>query len=257
MPIVPCFDPTTGASGGPAGGGGAAALPDWRVVDVTDGSWTSSDPGGNARVSSVVMSGDEATVTWAGFTATSNDALDGSTFDGQRYYQALTYEDGTPVSLTDAGWTLETWVDTPAVAGCARTQFALGVSSDPTNTSTITCNLGALYWTPDRADGVALIGQIRTNASPLTALNLNNRYGYGRSAFIYGKGAMSFGWAIQSDGTSTGFNNRSLTAYAGTVYLQFNLGAPSTRVITAGQANKFALYYRVIKTPIGPAGHAP
>jgi hypothetical protein len=257
MPIVPCFDPSTGASGGPAAGGGAAALPDWRVVDVTDGSWTSSDPGGNARVSSVVMSGDEATVTWDGFTATADDAIDGSAFNGQRYYQALTYDDGTPVSLSDDGFTVEWWADTPAVAGCARTQFALGISSDPTATTNSVINFSGLYWTPDRADGVPYIGQVRTNASPLTAFNLLNQYGYGRTAFVSGSPGLSFGWAIKSDGTSTGYNNRSMTSYTGTVYLQISMGAPSTRVISAGQTNVFAAYYRVLRTPLGPTGHAP
>jgi hypothetical protein len=49
MAIVPCFDPTTGASGGPAtgGGGGGASLYDlpWTDVDLTDGSWALRDPG--------------------------------------------------------------------------------------------------------------------------------------------------------------------------------------------------------------------
>jgi len=257
MPIVPCFDPSTGASGGPTGGGGVAGLPDWEVVDVTDGSWTSSDPGGNGRVSSVAVAGTGTTVTWNGFTAVSDDSVDGSAFNGQRYYKELTYPDGTSVNVSDAGWTLETWVDTPAVSGCARTQFALGVASDPTSTSTVTSNMSGLYWTPDRTDGVALIGQIRTNASPLTALNLNNRFGFGRNDFVGGSPGQTFGWAIKTDGTSAGFNNRSMTAYSGTVYLQFSMGAPSTRVITSGQTNKFSLFYRVIRTPIGPEGNRP
>lgn len=245
-------------TGGAGGGGSApAALPDWELVDVTDGSWTSADPGGNARVSSVSVSSNDTTVTWTGFTATSDDSVDGSNFNGQRYYKELEYPDGTAVSLSDAGWTLETWVNTPAVAGCARTQFAIGVSSSPTSTSNATANLAGLYWTPDRTDGVPLIGQIRTNASPLVTLNLSNQYGYGRTAFVEGKGGLAFGWAIKSDGSHAGFANRTTTTYTGTVYLQVNMGAPSTRVITSGDTNVFSLFYRVIKTPIGPSGDAP
>jgi len=43
--IVPVFDPDTGAPGGPATGGGVslASLP-WRTVDLTDGSWSLTDP---------------------------------------------------------------------------------------------------------------------------------------------------------------------------------------------------------------------
>jgi hypothetical protein len=242
---------------GGGGGSAAAALPDWELVDVTDGSWTSLDPGGNGRVSSVAVAGTNTTVTWTGFTAGSSDAIDGSTFDGLRYYKALEYPDGTAVSLTDDGWTLETWVNTPAVAGCARTQYALGVSSTPTSTSNATANLAGLYWSPDRTDGVANIGQIRGNASPLTAFNLSNQYGYGRTAFVSGKGGLAFGWAIRSDGTHTGFANRTTSNYTGTVHIQINMGAPSTRVISAGDKNVFSVFYRVLRTPIGPSGDAP
>lgn len=260
MPIARMFDPYTGgATGGvvPGGGGGGATLPDWEAIDITDGTWTSSDPGGNGRVDSVAVASGETTVTWNAFTATSDDAIDGSTFTGQRYYKQLEYPDGTAVSLADDGWTLETWVDIPAVAGCARTMYALGVSSDPTSTSNSTANLAGLYWSPDRTDGVALIGQIRTTASPLAGFNLNNRYGYGRTAFIKGKAGLAFGWAIQTSGATTGLVNRTATNYTGTVYLQLNMGASSTRAITAGQTNAFHIFYRVIRTPIGPAGNAP
>ena len=234
-----------------------AGLPDWELIDVTDGSWTSGDPGGNGRVSSVSVSGTDTTVTWNTFTATTNDEISGTTFEGQRYSQALTYADGTAVSLSDDGFTLETWVDIPAVAGCARTQFALGISSDPTATANNTINLGGLYWSPDRTDGVAYIGQIRTSASPLTAFNLDNQYGYGRSAFIGVTRGLAFGWAIQSSGASTGFNNRSLANYSGNLFLQLNMGAVSGRAITAGETNVFSIFYRVLKTPIGPVGNAP
>ena len=90
-----------------SGGGGGATLPDWEAVDVTDGSWTAADPGGNSRTSSVAVSSGTTTVTWAGFTAGSSDAFAGSsTYDGLRYYQALTYADGTAVHLSEAGLTV-------------------------------------------------------------------------------------------------------------------------------------------------------
>jgi hypothetical protein len=77
------------------------------------------------------------------------------------------------------------------------------------------------------------------------------------TAFVNGKGGLAFGWAIKSDGSHAGFSNRTTTTYTGTVYLQVNMGAPSTRVITSGDTNVFSLFYRVIKTPIGPSGDAP
>ncbi len=258
MPITPCFDPATGASGGASGGGGgAAALPDWRPIDVTDGSWTAADPGSLGRVSSVAVVGTQTTVTWAAASTGSTDSLDGSTFAGQRYYQALTYADGTAVSATDPGWTIETWVDIPAVPGCARTQFALGVSSSPTSTANATANLGGLYWSPDFVNGSSRIGMIRGSTSPLSAHNNANQYGYARSAFIPNKAGLAFGWAIQTSGASTGFNNRSMGNYTGQPYLQLNMGAPNGRTISAGEQNAFSVFFRILRTPIGPAGNRP
>ena len=115
MPIAPVFP------GAGAGGGTITALPDWESIDVTDGTWTASDPGGNGRVSGVSVSSGTTTVTWNGFTAGSTDAFAGSsTYEGLRYYQELKYADGTSVQVSDSGWTVETWVNTPAVSGCAR-----------------------------------------------------------------------------------------------------------------------------------------
>ena len=54
MPVFPCFDPKTGASGGASGGGGGGAdlsgptiaIDTPEVVNLTDGSWTLYDPDG-------------------------------------------------------------------------------------------------------------------------------------------------------------------------------------------------------------------
>ena len=237
--------------------GETAGFPDWRSVNLSDGTWSSSDPGGNARTSGVVTSGTETTVTWSAFTATSNDSVDGATFDGLRYYIPLTYADGTAVQVADAGATIEMWVDTPVVAGCARTQFSLGISEDPTNTNSNTSKMSGLYWSPDHANGYNYIGQIRTSASPLTAYSTDNKYGYGRCGLVGGKGGYAAGWAIKTDGTESGINQRGLVDYTGTLYMQINIGAPSTRVITIGQTNVWSAFYRVLKTPIGPEGNRP
>lgn len=252
MPIAPVFP------GAGAGGGTITALPDWESIDVTDGTWTASDPGGNGRVSSVSVSSGTTTVTWNGFTAGSTDAFAGSsTYEGLRYYQELKYADGTSVQVSDSGWTVETWVNTPAVAGCARAQYALGISSNPTATAASSINLAAMYWSPDRTDGVPLLGSVRTNASALTEFNSANQYCYGRFGHIKGKVGQAFGWPIRSDGSGGGFKQRSTTAYTGTIFLQLNIGVPNSRTISAGETNVWAAYYRVIRTPIGPAGDRP
>lgn len=237
--------------------GQAAGFPDWRVVNLSDGTWSSSDPGGNARTSGVATLGTTTTVTWNAFTGSSNDSVDGATFDGLRYYIPLTYSDGTAVQVSDAGATIEMWVDTPPVGGAARTQFSLGISEDPTNTSNNTSKMSGLYWSPDHALGYVYIGQIRTSASPLTNFNADNQYGYGRCGLVKGNGGYAAGWAIKTDGTESGINQRGLVDYTGTLYMQINMGAPSSRAISSGQTNVWSAFYRVLKTPIGPEGNRP
>lgn len=237
--------------------GQAAGFPDWRVVNLSDGTWSSSDPGGNARTSGVATLGTTTTVTWNAFTGSSNDSIDGATFDGLRYYIPLTYSDGTAVQVSDAGATIEMWVDTPRVIGSARTQFSLGISENPTNTSNNTSKMSGLYWSSDQASSYVYIGQIRTSASPLTVFNTDNQYGYGRCGLVKGNGGYAAGWAIKTDGTESGINQRGLVDYTGTLYMQINMGTPSGRPISSGQTNVWSAFYRVLKTPIGPEGNRP
>jgi hypothetical protein len=74
---------------------------------------------------------------------------------------------------------------------------------------------------------------------------------------VKGNGGYATGWAIKTDGTESGINQRALVDYTGTLYMQINIGAPSTRVISNGQTNVWSAFYRVLKTPIGPEGNRP
>jgi len=72
MPVIPCFDYNTGASGGPTPcGGGGTSLADLTpvLVDLTDG-WTLYDP--DNLVQSVTHSAGWNTVTWEAAGASSN-----------------------------------------------------------------------------------------------------------------------------------------------------------------------------------------
>ena len=117
--------------------------------------------------------------------------------------------------------------------------------------------MSGLYWSPDNASGYNYIGQIRTSASPLTNFNTDNKYGYGRCGLVEGKGGYATGWAIKTDGTESGINQRALVDYTGTLYMQINMGAASSRVISDDQTNVWSTFYRVLKTPIGPEGNRP
>ena len=78
MPITPCFDPTTGASGGASGGGGGVnldAVPLGAAIDLTDG-WTLVDPQGvvdtTYGTNGVTFSGGFNTVQFNAFGPGSN-----------------------------------------------------------------------------------------------------------------------------------------------------------------------------------------
>ena len=73
MPVIPCFDYNTGASGGPIPcGGGGTSLADLTpvLVDLTHPSWTLLDP--DNLVQSVTHSAGWNTVTWEAAGASSN-----------------------------------------------------------------------------------------------------------------------------------------------------------------------------------------
>ena len=74
MPVIPCFDYNTGASGGPTPcpGGGGTSLADLTpvLVDLTHPSWTLLDP--DNLVQSVTHSAGWNTVTWEAAGASSN-----------------------------------------------------------------------------------------------------------------------------------------------------------------------------------------
>lgn len=91
MPITPCFDPTTGASGGaaPSGGGSLNDVPMTGPVDLTDGSWTLLDPDG--LIDTVTFDGTHNVITWNALAAGSNDYVwdAGAAHRAPRWYKAL------------------------------------------------------------------------------------------------------------------------------------------------------------------------
>ena len=105
MPIVPCFDYNTGASGGPipCGGGGGTSLSGLTpvLVDLTDGSWTLYDP--DSLVQSVAHSAGWNTVTWEAVTASAdyNWSTASGSMRAPRWYKKLLL-DTTQVISTDS-----------------------------------------------------------------------------------------------------------------------------------------------------------
>lgn len=146
MPIVPAFDPTTGASGGPASGGSSGVSfydLSYETVDLTDGSWTLLDP--DALVDTVSFSGGFNTIVWNALATGSTDYIwSGTNNRAPRWYKLLTI-DGSQVTSDDMlalGLLLEaddTFTD-------FNQRVVAGMAVDPTSTvsSTIKC-VGSVF----------------------------------------------------------------------------------------------------------------
>lgn len=103
MPIVPAFDPATGASGGPAASVATAAMR--SLGDLNGGGYTFTD---TAAVALSSYSYDAATDTHTFNTntiAVANETyslISGANFTSPKWRAPLTYSDGSPVLVGDA-----------------------------------------------------------------------------------------------------------------------------------------------------------
>jgi hypothetical protein len=136
MPLAPCFDPATGASGGiPPAIPPAAALR--SLGNLNGGAYNFSDTAGVALSS---YSYDVATDTHTFNTNTIGVAnetyslISGANFTSPKWRQPLTYADGTPVLVGDA-FSLDVRIDNVSV-GAAR-QYLLAVAVVESASSTV------------------------------------------------------------------------------------------------------------------------
>ena len=188
MPIVPAFDPATGASGGPAA---AASTTTMRSIgDLNGGGYTFSDTAGVA-LSSYAYNSSTDTHTFnlntIGVANETYSMLSGANFTSPKWRAPLTYADGTPVLVGDA-FSLDVRIDNMSV-GASR-QYAIGVAVVENASSTV---IGTM-----RPSGVyALTTNVGTSGCGIISDNL------GAAATIAGLLAGS-GSTIFSGGTAIG-----------------------------------------------------
>ena len=136
MGIVPVFDPTTGASGGPAGGGGSASLYDVAFtgpINLTDGTWTLLDP--DNLIQSISYAGGYHTVVWNALAAGSSDYNwgSGSNHRAPRWYKAAEI-DGNQLTTDDITQAVFYAQTDNANRGDFDSMMVHGVCVDPTST---------------------------------------------------------------------------------------------------------------------------
>ena len=169
MPIIPAFNPDTGASGGPSSPAGVNAS--WLPIEsLSDPSWTASDP--NALVTSYGFAGQEHSIAMVTVNpAVADYALNsGTDFTGPRWYKGLVDALGSPVRAQDRFSLFVRWRDVDV--GLSR-QWGIwvGVAQNPASTTLTT--LGTVGgWFGATGVGTPNIGAGFSGAGAVTTVSL-------------------------------------------------------------------------------------
>lgn len=180
MPIAPCFDPTTGASGGaapaPGGGGSGYDVPFGDPIDLTDG-WTLYDP--DSLIKSITFSGGFHTVIWNELLTGSPNYnwTAGSNHRAPRWYQPAQL-DGNQLTSDDVTQNIFYMVtdNTPAGRGDFPNAVSHGICVDPTSTvaSTI-AGMGQHVTVLTTGPNTAAMGVWTVNSGATTATSAPSR----------------------------------------------------------------------------------
>lgn len=145
MPIVPAFDPATGASGGPAASVATAAMR--SLGDLNGGGYTFTD---TAAVALSSYAYDAATDTHTFNTNTiaiANETyslISGANFTSPKWRAPLTYSDGSPVLVGDA-FTFNVRFDNVSVGLARQYLVALAVVESASSTVIGTMRPSGVY----------------------------------------------------------------------------------------------------------------
>lgn len=133
MSIVPCFDPTTGASGGPASGGGSTPTGGFAALDLSSG-FTSLAPDAMSFKSTATDGAGVSTFTFDALAVgDAKYAFSGTGASWPRLYKDLTDSTGT---LTTADSFLMLVRLTSFSHSTADIRFGVGLCLAPTATAT-------------------------------------------------------------------------------------------------------------------------
>ena len=246
MGITPCFDPTTGASGGASGGGGSAGFVWRQITDLN--ALTFSDP--NSLVTSYSVASGVHSVTLA-TVSVSNANINfaaGPNFTGARWTFPLVYPDGSAVLVGDT-FQLASKV-TDIAFNTART-WNIGVAAVQNPSSTVLTTMDALGTTFGHSASLPLVGTWRRTSVSTGSLT-NGVQAFGQSLFgglpnKYKAGAVAIIQSATATVVATGIDSNTWTASAATqVYGIIAVGSLGTATTTGGTVD-FRLYYNAEK----------
>lgn len=146
MPIAPCFNPATGASGGiPAAIPPAAALR--SLGNLNGGAYNFSDTAGVALSSYAYDAGTDTHTFNCNTIAAGNETyslISGANFTSPKWRQPLTYADGTPVLAGDA-FSLDVRFDNVSVGAARSYLLAIAVVESASSTVIGTMRPSGVY----------------------------------------------------------------------------------------------------------------
>lgn len=175
MPITPCFDPTTGASGGaaPAPSGSAYDIPFGDPVNLTDG-WTLYDP--DSLIKSITYSGGVHTVTWNAASGSSDyNWSAGTNHRAPRWYQPAQI-DSNALTTDDLIQNVTLVITDNTQRGGFDNALVHGVCVDPTSTvATTIAGMGQAVTVFTGGAATASMGVWTVNSSSVTATSAPSR----------------------------------------------------------------------------------
>ena len=190
--IVPVFDPASGASGGPAAGGGDGISPNpsGTPVNLNDGSWTLLDP--LSIVQSVAYdSGTNTNTVTCNAAGATNDLVWSASavaHTGPRWYRALEIG-GVPMTTDDFVTAIYRFGPLRS-STTFRAGGYYGLAEDPSTTVTadiLGAGAGWIYYAP--------AGNVQNGVWSNTAATFESSHAdarYARSTSFYGKGEALF-----------------------------------------------------------------
>ena len=256
MPITPCFDPATGASGGATPGGGGGSLYDVPFdgpIDLTDGSWTLYDP--DNLIQSISYAGGWHTVVWNALAAGSADYnwSSGTNHRAPRWYKAAEI-DGTRLTSDDLTQAIF-YIQTDNVnRGDFNNAIAHDICVDPTSTVATTIAACGLYANAIVGNSNTALGVHTVNASATTGVGSSDRC---MTTFQYGAGHTGSGAFTVLDNSGGRIQNGSRNATsvlpaATDLFWMVGLGTRGNTVTIAlnDESQRFKLYRKAVKTDL-------
>ena len=244
--IVPTFDPATGAPGGPAAAAATSysQIP-WETVDLTDGSWTLTDP--DSLVDVVTHAADFNKVVMNALAVGSTNYAFGTSNDlrAPRWHKNLEAS-GVRVTTDDTfvaqfrmtkGTTVAEWNTEVVCAACV----------DPTNlSSTLLDGVGGMIEYVAASNTGYGIWTVNAKSVSTSASNAK-----GITSTLTAGGRSQGGTYItldSGDGQVAGGtrNAGNVNVAATDMFLMVGVGTRGSATITAGDDTNFKLEYRVL-----------